>query len=121
MWMMQLKACESFARRVIQGWANGAQSEVFHHWKSLVEARRREMLLMEKDNLEESLYQMKRSASESMCREVINNWRNKALFTCFQSWADLVHAKHIQEMKEALDEALEDKQRLEDKVTKLQK
>ena len=64
---------------------------------------------------------MKMAASAGMAKKVMGNWRNKALMETFQSWAEYVRVKHIREMKDALDAALEDKDRLDEKVAKLQR
>jgi len=121
LWLLQVKAADSFARKVFQGWAVGAIADAFASWKELGENMRWEKGEVEKGQLKEELYAMKQNAAAMNAKKVINAWRNRSLYETFQTWANLTRSKRAGSIQEQLDVALQGENDLRDKVAKLQK
>lgn len=121
LWMLQVKAADTFARKVFQGWAVGAIADAFAGWKELGESMRWERGESERGRLNEELYAMKQNAAAMNAKKVITNWRNRSLYETFQTWANLTRAKRAGSIQEQLNAALQNENDLRDKVAKLQK
>jgi len=121
LWLVQLKAAESFARRTFTSWALGVLAEIFTHWKAVFEGTRRKGLAQENEELREQLFRMKNAAASTLSRKVMLSWLNKAVNASFQTWADWVRNRQIRELRQALELALEEKEVLEQKQAKTQR
>ena len=121
LWMLQVKACTTLARRVFNSWSKGASADAFGTWSGLVSTLKKEKYGDENERMKLNLHGIKMNAAQMMARNVIGKWRSRSMNEIFHFWKNLMQKNHVEEMGSALEASLIEAEELKSMVAKLQK